>query len=1032
MRNHTSISPFTVVVVAICLSIIGIALLPLLPLKLSPSEKMQSITVSYSMRNATSKVVESEVTSRLEALFARVRGIEEINSTSGNGYGNVRMRFDKHTDIDAVRFEIATIIRQAWTELPEGVTFPSIYVNSSDDDSQRPFLVYTVNSLLKASEIQQKIEDVFKTGFSDIAGVSAVDIYGAEPMEWVLTYDIDKLQHMGISEQDISDAISKYRYSNTTGQYLIRTEASDTTFCLSDIYVTLPDSSYIGLDRLVEMDYLEARPNAYFRINGLNSITLSLRASDNANQLTLQQQCVERIAELRKNLPSGYEMHKTYDATEYISAELDKIYFRSGLTVVILLIFIALTTLSWRSVFVMTCSLVCNLAMAVIAYYVLDVELQLYSLAGITISLNLIIDNTIIMYDHWRREHNLKSILPIIAATLTTIGALSIVFFLEDRLRLNLYDFAVVMIVNLAISVVTALWFVPALMQLCGEDKIRRRSLRRKRLAVWFSRVYSVIVTFLSRRRWWFVAVGILGFGLPLFMMPKEIESDSLGAKIYNSVFGSKVYQETIRPVTDVALGGTLRLFVDKVYNGSYWSNSDEVVLSVYATLPYGSTIEQMDALIRRMESYLSEFKEIRQFQTQVSSGQQANMSIYFTKETQHGSFPYILKSNIISKALQLGGGSWSVYGLPDNGFSNDVRQSSGSYSINMYGYDYETLQTWADSIKNHLLSYKRIKEVDINSSYRYYKDDYVEYHLVPKTEYMAHQHITTVQLFRVLNNIFVNDERCSVLWNGTNMEAIKLRSSQSQAYDVWALLNTPVEFNDRQYKISQLCDFIKTQAPNVIEKTNQQYNLCLQYEYIGSSMMGDKVSQATDSIYNKRMPIGYEANYKRSRWSWNSGDSTQYWLLFLVIAIIFFITSILFNSLRLPFIVIGVIPISYIGLFLTFYVFKLNFDQGGFAALVLLCGITVNASIYIINESQKQMRQGIRSLHRAYMRAFNIKIVPILLTILSTILGFIPFMVGDEKEGFWFPLASGTIGGLIFSLIGVVVFLPSLYMRKK
>ncbi len=1032
MTNKTSISPFTIVVIAICLSIIGAALLPLLPLKLSPSEKMQSISVSYSMRNATSKIVESEVTSRLEALFARVKGIEDLSSTSGNGYGNVRMTFDKHTDIEAARFEIATIIRQAWTELPDGVSFPSIYVNSSDDNAQRPFLVYTINSLSKASEIQQKAEDVFKTGFADISGISAVDIYGAEPMEWQLTYDIDKLQHLGITEQNLSDAIGKYRYTATAGRYIIKTGIDDSSLCLSDIYVELPDSSYIGLDRLVEMKYVEARPNQYFRINGLNSIYISLKAADNANQMALQKECKRRIEELKGNLPSGYELHKTYDATEYIEAELDKIYLRSGLTILILLIFIALTTLNWRSIFVVICSLTCNLAVAVIAYYLLGVELQIYSLAGITISLNLIIDNTIIMYDHWRREHNLSAILPIIAATLTTVGALSIVFFLDDKLKLNLYDFSVVMIVNLTISIFTAMWLVPSLMQLCGEKENNANEPKHRRLTTLLTNAYSAVVRFVCRFKTYFIILAVLGFGLPLFLLPKEINSDSIGAKIYNNTLGTKVYQESIRPITDIVLGGSLRLFIEKIYNGSYWSNSNEVILYVNATLPYGSTIEQMDIITRRMESYLSQFEEIRQFQTQIYSGQESQISIYFTSQAQHSAFPYVLKSNIISKALQLGGGSWAVYGLPDNGFSNDVRQNSGSYTMEMLGYNYETLSQWADSVKQHLLTHKRIKEVEINSSVRYYKDDYVEYHLVPNTEYMAHQNITTVQLFYALNHIFVNDVQCGVVWNGPNSEAIKLRTRQSHEYDIWALLNTPVEFNNRQYKISQLCSFEKTQAPQSIEKINQQYRLCLQYDYIGSSLVGDRVSHAADSTYNARMPIGYKIKYDRNQWYWSNESSHQYLLLGLVIAIIFFITSILFNSLRLPFIIIGIIPISYIGLFLTFYLFGINFDQGGFAALVLLCGITVNANIYIVNESVKQKNLHKCSSHEAFMQAFTIKIVPIMLTILSTILGFIPFLIGGAKEGIWFPLAAGTIGGLVFSIIGITIFLPILYIRDK
>ncbi|MGM9755959.1 MAG: efflux RND transporter permease subunit, partial [Parabacteroides sp.] len=169
----------------------------------------------------------------------------------------------------------------------------------------------------------------------------------------------------------------------------------------------------------------------------------------------------------------------------------------------------------------------------------------------------------------------------------------------------------------------------------------------------------------------------------------------------------------------------------------------------------------------------------------------------------------------------------------------------------------------------------------------------------------------------------------------------------------------------------------------------------------------------------------------ERSYWSWTESDNSQYLLLGLIIVIIFFTTSILFNSLKQPLAVIFVIPISYIGVFLTFYLFRLNFDQGGFASFVLLCGITVNASIYILNEyNQLRRRFPMLTPLRAYLKAWNAKITPILLTILSTILGFVPFLLGTEKEAFWFPLAAGTIGGLILSLLGIFVYLPLFALR--
>ena len=176
-------------------------------------------------------------------------------------------------------------------------------------------------------------------------------------------------------------------------------------------------------------------------------------------------------------------------------------------------------------------------------------------------------------------------------------------------------------------------------------------------------------------------------------MLPEKMEGEGKWVEYYNKVFDNPTFKDKVKPVINKALGGSLRLFAEKVYEGSYFNRDEgEVVLSVYATLPNGSTLEQMNVLIKRMETYLSDFKEIRQFQTYIYNARQANIQIYFTKENQRSGFPYTLKANIISKALTLGGGSWSVYGLQDQGFSNDVRESAGSFRVKLYGYNYDEL----------------------------------------------------------------------------------------------------------------------------------------------------------------------------------------------------------------------------------------------------------------------------------------------------------------------------------------------------
>ena len=97
---------------------------------------------------------------------------------------------------------------------------------------------------------------------------------------------------------------------------------------------------------------------------------------------------------------------------------------------------------------------------------------------------------------------------------------------------------------------------------------------------------------------------------------------------------------------------------------------------------------------------------------------------------------------------------------------------------------------------------------------------------------------------------------------------------------------------------------------------------------------------------------------------------------------------------------------------------------------MILLCGITVNSSIYIVNEFRKYRPR--HNSRVSFVKAFSVKIIPILLTILSTILGFVPFMVGGDKEAFWFPLAAGSIGGLSMSAVGIVAVLPGMVVKRR
>jgi len=1048
MLRKLPVSSFSTILVFLCLTIIGIALIPRLPIKLSPSKALPTINVSFSLSGQSSKVVESEVTSKLEAMLSRLEGIQSISSTSGNGWGQININLDKHVDIDVARFEVATIIRQTRPSLPPTTSYPTISVSKSDDNSNRPFISYTVNAPDNLTQIFDFTEKKIKPKLANIKGIDRIDVTGSTPMEYRIEYDVEELNKMGVTASDIQQAISNYLSKEFLGDGLVEqssgqkslirvllTSSNDkrNTFDCSKISIKTPSGQLINLDRIVQVKHQQAESQSIYRINGLNSIYLSVVAKETANQLSLSDRVKAEMNQIQSILPKGYEVHISYDATEYIREELTKIYIRSGLTLLILLLFVLLVYRSFKYLLLISISLVINLSIAVIIYYLLKLEIHLYSLAGITISVTLIIDNIIVMSDQIMRRKNMYVFLAIMAGTLTSIGALSMVFFMDDKIKLNLQDFALVLIVNTLVSLFVVLFVVPVLLDFfkIGDSPKKRRKrsffkkIRWNRVSIGLNRIYGKYCVFACRWKKLLIALLILGFGLPIFMLPDKLEGNEKWKEKYNQTFGSAFYKETIKPYADNILGGSLRLFVQKVYEGSYFTDRQETSLYVTATLPNGSTISQMNFLIQRMESYLSQFKEIKQFQTSIQSARRANISIYFTKGEQNTGFPNLLKSNLISKALELGGGSWSVYGLGD-GFTNDVSESAGSFQAELYGYNYDELKAWAEKLKSTLLGFRRIKEVNINSEFSWYKDDYQEFEFNLNKKLLAERGIVPYQLFRTLDNTMSKSNYAGVVFTDQGQERIYLESKQAQSYDIWNLSHTQMSANQKDVKLNEVAKIEKGQAPQNIFKENQQYRLSVQFEYIGASEQGQKVLENVVDDFKKELPMGYTIENKNGRNNyWNKENSKQYGLLFLILIIIFFLSSILFNSLKLPFAILFVIPVSFIGIFLTFYLFKLNFDQGGFASFVLLCGLTVNANIYIIDEFNRILKQSKLSRLRAYIKAWSIKMRPILLTIISTTLGFMPFIIGANKEAFWFPLAAGTIGGLLFSLLGIILFLP-------
>ena len=1036
--NKPAFSSFSVVVVFLAFVIIGIAFIPQLNVSYEPSRNLPRITISFSSSNASPKAIEEEA-SKIEGVLGKVSQVKNIESTSSVGSGTVTIEFDKNADIDKKRYEVSILMRQLRSNLPDEMTYPEINTSIRNDGQAVSLMTLTLNSSASTYYIEKIADQQVIPSLLKISGIDDVRLYGSSPYQWEITFDPEIMKTYHLTSSNISSVVSQLGTKQYLGNH--KEESGPSIPVLASVksyppeeWGTLPVANIGG--RIIKLSDIstirlkESLPNSYYRINGKNVVNIVIYAAPGDNQLKLSKKIREQLKTIQANLPVGYSVRVARDSSEYISGELTKIGLRTLFSLIILLLFVLIVSRSFRILAILTISLISNLLIAVVFYYLFKVEIHLYSLAGITVSFGIIIDNSIIMVSHLQKQKGLRVFISLLAATLTTLGALSVIFFLKDDQKIILVDFTYVMLINLSVSLIVSLFLVPALM-----DKLYRLKteiftpVRVRKRVIRITRIYNRFILFEKKYKWAFIVFIILAFGLPVNKIPDSIDTNKKIAEFYNKTVGSEVFKGKIKPVIEKALGGSFRLFTQFVYEGSFYSEPQRTALRVTGSMPEGCTVQQLNTAIQKMEQYISRFTEVEQFETNVNSAKNASIYITFKEKAENSSFPFVLKSQLESKATSLGAMDWSISGVGKY-FNNSLGTDYRNYHILLTGYNYDQLYKYAEQLEKKLLENERVEKTEINSSGSYNSSSRLEYYLKTDKEFLAIQDMNLNDYIQSLKSQLYNGS-LTEYYNGNELVPVKLISTKSDNYNRWAFYNLPVDTRKGEKKLSQAGEITKRTTGTSIKKVNQVYQMYLNYNFNGAGALGQIVRDRAIKGLNKKLPLGYKAQ-NTSYSYWNGEDGKQVYLLLLVIVIIYFITAILFESLLKPLAVISLIPISFIGVFLTFYLFGFNFDQGGFASFILLSGLVVNAAIYIINDYNNLVsRKNKPASVKTYLKAYNQKITAITLTILSTVLGLVPFVWGGRTEAFWFAFAVGAIGGLLFSLVAIFIYLP-LFLKLK
>ena len=1041
-RSQRGIPAFSVLLIMAALAVIGVAMLPMLNVQYTPSPVERKIDVSFTWPDASARLIEQSVTSRIEGALSAITGSESVSSRSSKGSGRVTIRFRKGTEMAAARFEVASAIRNLYPKLPEEVSYPAISI-ATGGTRESDMLVYTIKADLPSRRIEEYVEAHMSTPLSQTEGVGKVSLSGVTPFEWVITFDPKAMEVNGISAADLAAAFRDYFRSDVidlttlphadgTDRSIVLKLRNRASLNFGDIPIARRNGRIYHLRDFATARWCEAPPSTYFRINGLNTITLSIGCEASTNMLRVAENVKEEMQRLQAAFPPGISATLTYDASEYVSGELHKIYLRTLLCVAILMLFVYLVSRDFNYLLIIAVTLAVNILVAVVFYNLLNLDIHIYTLAGITVSLGIIIDSSIIMVDHYSYYRNRRVFVSILGALLTTIGALGIVWLLPEKQQANLTDFSLVIVINLVVSLIVALLFIPALLDKFPlKRSMTVSSVKRRRLTVRVSRAYARFIGWGRRHRWLFIVALIWGFGIPTFLLPEKIEPEKgetpgRGTELYNKIMEGRFMTEH-RSFLDKFLGSSLHLFHTATSRYNNFREPEQKVLYVNAGMAEGCTVQQLNDVVRHMENYICQFDEVDMFRTRITSYDNARIEITFKPEYENSGFPSMLKQELTSAAINFGGATWRVWGIDDNSFNNNIVSSYRSNQIRLRGYNYDQLAAYADRLIDSLSTNRRVSEPEIMDGDAW---------TLPHNEFTIRyddERIAATGLDVSDYNTMLYQSRLPSVYNGEELQQVILESGDRDRFDRWHIANAQVGIDSLRTKLSTVGTIEKHRTGISIRRSKQSYEILVGFDFIGSYELGKRLIERTVRQLNDEiLPIGFRADSPSHNFG-RKEKQQQAWLILLVVAIIYTMCTILFESLRKPLVIILMIPISFIGVFLSFGWSDFIFDQGGFAAFVLLCGIVVNAGIYLINEEDTCAAISGKRGIALYLKAFNHKIVPISLTILSTILGLAPFLYDGPEEVFWFAFAIAAISGTFFSVVALLIYLPIfLPMRRN
>lgn len=994
--------PVLATVMSIVIVLFGIIGYTYLGVREYPSIDPPIISVSTSYAGANADVIESQITEPLEEQINGIAGIRSLTSVSRDGRSSISAEFDVTVDIEAAANDVRDRVSRAQRSLPADVDPPTV---SKADADAFPILFLSVKSdkrnLLELSDIAQ---NSFKERIQTIPGVSQVGIWGERRFSMRLWMDPAKLGAYKITPLDIRNALARENIELPSG----RIEGSNTELTVRTLgrlssveefnNLIIRESDKV-IVRFKDVGYAELYPEndrSILRRDGIPMVGVVVIPQPGANHIQIADEFYKRVEQIKKDLPEDISLAIGFDVTKYIRNSISEVQetILLAFALVILIIFFFLR--DWRTTIIPIIAIPVSLIGTFFIMYLANFSINVLTLLGIVLAIGIVVDDAIVVLENIYKkvesgmhpiEAGIKGTSEIFFAVISTTVALASVFlpimFLQGITGRLFVEFGVVIAGSVIISSFVALTLTPMLSSkiLKQREKHSRFYYKTEPFFTWLEKSYKNTLDSFMRRRWLAFVIMSLSV-LMIYFIGASLESE-------------------LAPIED---RGEVR---------------------IQSTMPEGTSYEMMDNYIMNMTRVVQEAVPESEAVISVTAGGGGGGS------SNSGFVRVVLKErDQRNRSQQEVADQLTALAARYNDARSFVVQSQ-SISTRRGGLpvqyviqapDIERLREVIPKFLEAAQDDPTFANVDINLKFNK-PEILVEINRTKARELG----VSALDIAQTMQLAYSGQRFGFYVMNGKQYSVIGqvFRENRNKPLDLASLY-----VRNNRGELIQLDNLItmkERSSPPQLYRFNRYASATVSASLAPGKTIGNGI-EAMDRIAKKVLDEKFSTTLEGASKDFVESSSSLLFTFMLALILIYLTLAAQFESFRDPFIIMFTVPLAIAGAVLSLWYFGQTLNIFSQIGQIMLIGLVTKNGILIVEFANQKKAQGL-SVIDAVKESARLRLRPILMTSLSTVLGTLPIALalgaGSESR---VSMGIAVIGGLIFSTMLTLFVIPAIY----